>query len=346
VSITDPTQPLPQEGPDDDHDDAAAPPALRAHPRRAEGLTDVAAVELFDFRDASELSTDAELRASEVLHTAIPRCALVLSTLTRRNVTAALTRFELIDHRDLGTDGCDLYDITIAVRGNGQRAGTRHPLGVAVLPRVSVTGLAEVLMGGPGDGEGRVPNRFERSLLCRRLAEALVPLWDGLGVHGTETPGLTYVEPSMAQLPLSTVAVGMSFAIGERSWELTLAVSSSVIDASLDPRPAGGTVTMAGAVKDVPVDLAVGFAPIRITAADVERIAVGDVIRLDHTVGVPLVAEVQGRPLLLVQHGTTGRRLAAEVIQVLDMSHLVAVPAIPDPDPAYPRPDADASGLS
>lgn len=307
----------------------------------------MAAVELFDFRDTSELSTDAELRASEALHVAIPRAALVLSTLTRRNVSAALTRFELIDHRDLATDGCDHYDITMAVRAGADTAGTRHPLGVAVIPRTSVTGLAEVLMGGPGDGEGRVPNRFERSLLCRRLGEALVPLWDGLGVHGAEAPGLTYVEASMAQLPLSTVAVGISFAIGDRSWDVTLAVSSSVIDASLDPRPAADAVTMAGAVKNVPVDLTVGFAPIRISAADVERIAVGDVIRLDHTIGVPVIAEVQGRPLLLVQHGTTGRRLAAEVIQVLDMSHLVAVPAVPAvQDPAYPRLDADASGLS
>lgn len=303
------------------------------------------AVELFDFRDASELSTDAELRASEALHLAVPRAALVLSTLTRRNVTATLTRFELVDRADLVTESCDLYDITVPVPSKADTAGTRHPLGVALIPRTSVTGLSEVLMGGPGDGETRVPNRFERSLLCRRLSETLAPLWVGLGVTGADHPGLTYVEPGMAQLPLLTVAVGLCFAIGDRSWELLLAVSASVVDAGLDPRPTAA-LTMAGAVKDVPVELMVTFGPVRICAADVERIAVGDVIRLDHGVGVPLVAQVQGRPLLLVRHGTTGRRLAVEVMQVLDLGHLSAVADAPGAEDPNHRPVAAAPGLS
>lgn len=285
------------------------------------------AVELFDFRDLSELSNEAELRASEALHLGLPRMALVLSAITRRNVQATLTRFELVDRADLGVDGCDLYDITVPIPPAPGNATTRQPLGVAVIPRTIVTGLAELLMGGPGDGEARVPNRFERSLLCRRLAEVLAPLWESLGVEAVEAPGLTFVDTPLAQLPASTVAVGLSLAIGDRSWEITLALASSVIDANLDPQPAVEAVTMASAVRDLPVEVSVSFSPIKVRATDVQRLAVGDVIRLDHLLGVPLVADSQGRPLLLVRHGTTGRRVAIEVVEVLDVAELAHLAA-------------------
>ncbi|MFN0029985.1 MAG: FliM/FliN family flagellar motor switch protein [Acidimicrobiales bacterium] len=280
-------------------------------------------VEVFDFHDLHELSPASEIRASESLNIALPRAALVLSALTRRNATGALVRFELVDRRDVNLDGCDLYDLTVPVTSRPGLASTRQPLGVAVIPRESVTGMAEVLMGGPGDGEARLPNRFERSLLCRRLTEVLVPIWEGLGVETRPVPpGLTHIESTLAQLPLSTVVVGISFSIGERSWELTLAVASSLIDASLDPVRATHAVTMAQAVRDIPVEIAVSFNPVKIRASDAHRLAVGDVIRLDHGLSVPLVANSQGRPLLLVCHGTTGRRVAVEVIDVLDVAEL------------------------
>lgn len=282
----------------------------------------VAGVELFDFHDLSELSQDAELRVSEALQEGVPRMALVLAALTRRNVRGVLTRFELVDRRDVSTEGCDLYDITVPIPPAPGAAITRQPLGVAVIPRTVVTGLGELLMGGPGDGEARVPNRFERSLLCRRLSEALGPLWEALGVATIEAPGLTYVDTPLAQLPLSSVAIGLSFAVGDRSWDLTLALASSVVDASLDPQPVGDSLTMADAVRDVPVEMIVAFSPIPVRASDVHRLAVGDVIRLDQALHVPLVANSQGRPLLLVSHGTTGRRVAVEVVEVLDVAEL------------------------
>ncbi len=291
----------------------------------------MAGVEVFDFRDLSELSQEAELRGSEALQLGVPRVALVLSAITRRNVAGVLTRFELVDRRDVSTDGCDLYDITVPIPPAPGTACTRQPLGVAIVPRNVVTGLAELLMGGPGDGEARIPNRFERSLLSRRLTEALAPLWESLGVEAVEPPGLTHIDTPLAQIPLSTVVVGLSFSIGDRSWEFLLALASSVIDASLDPQPAADTVTMAQAVRDIPVEVTVGFSPIKVRASDVQYFAVGDVIRLDHPLDVPLVAESQGRPLLLVSHGTTGRRVAVQVVEVLDVEELVNLAAAEEP---------------
>lgn len=113
-----------------------------------------------------------------------------------------------------------------------------------------------------------------------------------------------------------------------------MALASSVIDASLDPQPAAATVTMAQAVRDILVEVTVGFSPIKVRASDVQFFAVGDVIRLDHPVEVPLVADPQGRPLLLVQHGTTGRRVAVQVVEVLDVAELVNLAA---EDPKYGR---------
>lgn len=275
-------------------------------------------VELFDFRDASELSQAAELRASEALGVAIPRVALVLSTLTRRNVLGVLTRFELVAPDEVTTEGCDVYDLTIPLPAGPGVAVTRHPIGAAVIPRNTVTGFAEVLMGGPGDGEDRLPTRFERGLLCRRLGEGLAPLWDGLSLQSTEPPTLTFIDDPLPSLPLSAVAVGVAFSIGERTWELTLVLSSALVDATLAQSRTAPGASMARAVKDVPVDLVVAFPPIRVPAAELDRIAPGDVIRLDHTVGVPLIGLVEGRPLLVVEHGTSGRRLAVRVLDVLD----------------------------
>lgn len=287
----------------------------------------MAGVELFDFRDLSELSQEAELRGSEALNLGVPRVALVLSALTRRNVLAALTRFELVDRRDVVTDGADLYDITVPIPPAPGAAATRQPLGCALIARPVVTGLAELLMGGPGDQDARIPNKFERSLVSRRLSEALAPLWEALGIDAAQPPGLTFVDTPLAQVPLSTVIVGIAFTIGERSWELNLALASSVIDADLEPQQPADTVTMAQAVRDIPVEMSVGFSPIKVRASDVRTFAVGDVIRLDHPIGVPLVADSQGRPLLLVAHGTTGRRVAVEVIEVLDVAELVHLAA-------------------
>ena len=294
-------------------------------------------VELFDFRDLSELSHDAELRASEALRLGVPRVALVLSAITRRNVQGTLVRFELVDPQDVATDGCDLYDITVPVPAPPGAAVTRQPLGVAVIPRQVVTGMAELLMGGPGEGEQRVPSRFERSLLARRLTEALNPLWEALALETVEPPGLTYVGSPLAQLPVATVAIGVSFSAGAQSWEFTLALASAVIDAGLNMQPAADGVAMALAVKDIPIELTVAFNPIKLQATDIERLAVGDVIRLDHPLAVPLVVETQGRPRLLVSHGTTGRRIAVEVIDVLDVAELAAIAATETSSPSPNR---------
>ena len=119
----------------------------------------------------------------------------------------------------------------------------------------------------------------------------------------------------------------MSFSAGGQTWEFTLALASTVIDAGLTMQPAADGVAMALAVKDVPVELTVAFSPIKVHATDIQRLAVGDVIRLDHPLAVPLVVETQGRPLLLVSHGTTGRRVAVEVIDVLDVAELAEIAA-------------------
>jgi hypothetical protein len=144
------------------------------------------------------------------------------------------------------------------------------------------------------------------------------------------------------------VAVGLCFSIGERSWDLTLALASAVVDASLGPPRSQNGATMAKAVKDVPVELIVGFGPIRVSAAELERIAPGDVIRLDHSLGAPLVANVEGRPMLLVRHGTTGRRLAVEVLEVLDGSATAPPPAgtTTDDEPGGPLRRSDDDDVS
>ena len=62
------------------------------------------------------------------------------------------------------------------------------------------------------------------------------------------------------------------FALGERSWEFTLALASAVVDTGLDLQPAAEASSMARAVRDVPIELKVAFGPIKVQAGDVGRL--------------------------------------------------------------------------
>lgn len=243
---------------------------------------------------------------------AVPRFGLLLGSLVRRDATATLVAIERVTAADLPRAGHTWFVVEHA--GPGGRTGP----GALVLPDELVVRLAEVLMGGPGLGADRSPTRLEASLVANRLRVALAPVVAGLeetglgGIHLVPADGDTPpCAPDLLRAVIELVVGGV-----EGSMELALPaalVGGAGQDRSVpEPHP-----TVADALERVPLTVAIRFEPVELAATDVDGLAVGDVIRLDHPVGRPLVGELDGRAVLRVRPGRRGRRLAVEVEEVL-----------------------------
>ena len=74
----------------------------------------------------------------------------------------------------------------------------------------------------------------------------------------------------------------------------------------------------AAALAAVPVQVSLQLAPTTLTAAEVELLVPGDVVRLDHAVDRPLLGLLDDRVVLHATLGQRGRRRAVAVVDVLD----------------------------
>jgi len=85
-------------------------------------------------------------------------------------------------------------------------------------------------------------------------------------------------------------------------------------------RPSHPNPQAARAMKPVVVDLVVGFDPVRIPAASLAGLQVGDVLRTGQSVSKSLVARVGNEKVFTVRAGQRGHRLVAELISKTDNS--------------------------
>lgn len=246
------------------------------------------------------------------LRMAVPRLGLLLGSLVRRDATATLALVERATAADLPR-----ADHTWFVIEHAGPEGRAEP-GALVLPDAMVVRLAEVLMGGPGLEAARPPTRLESSLVANRLTVALAPV-----VAALEPAGLSglHLVPDDGEAPPCApdlLRVSIELVVGGVEGTMELALPAALLggagrDRSVpDPHP-----TVAEVLERVPLTVAVRFEPVELAASEVDGLAVGDVIRLDHPVGRPLVGELDGRPVLRVRPGRRGRRLAVEVEEVL-----------------------------
>ncbi|QBI21246.1 hypothetical protein ER308_17830 [Egibacter rhizosphaerae] len=77
--------------------------------------------------------------------------------------------------------------------------------------------------------------------------------------------------------------------------------------------PAASRALLLGRLDDVDVDLSVRLTDSMVPAGDLERLAVGDVLRLDHRLGQPARGLAGDAEVLLGHLGKRGRRLAFQV---------------------------------
>jgi len=261
----------------------------------------------FDFRASPGLPGQAHRAVTAAMAVAVPRAGLMLSSMLRRPVTASAGDPEPIGLAELDLPGCTWFRI--------------DPRGLALLPNAHVTALADVMMGGPGTPDDREPADLECRLVANNLNRALRDVTEVLGELGIGPLRLEPTVPGGTGADGNLVRIVVRFDVGEVEAELTLAFPASLfaLDGTSDElAPVAPEVD--AALRSVPVTCAVRFAPLTLSADDLDGLAVGDVIRLDHPLGQPLVGEVEGKPLFLAQPGRAGRHVAVEVLDLLEGS--------------------------
>ena len=267
-------------------------------------------MERFDFAAASADQAPGAPGLDEAVALAAQRVGLLLESTVRRPVEATTGKLTRIRRPEILEAGGDAFVLDL---GDG-------PQGVATAQPGLVTGLAEMFMGGPGDAGHREPTPLECSVFASRLTAVLAPLVSVLPV--------TTLRLAVAAAPgapaTELVAFDLTISAGYLSGSLRLALpalhfASAGIPAhpvhDPDPDPA-----LVSAFQTVALGLSVRFSPVQLAGDELERLAVGDVVRLSHPVDEPLVASVDGQALFLARPGRRGRRLAVEISDLVEES--------------------------
>jgi len=207
---------------------------------------------------------------------------------------------------------------------------------VVQLPLSTSMTWIDFLLGGPGTGEAEERELTEIEFtLIRGLMQAT------LGDLGYAFAALTPLEvnlrsvqynPQFVQVVPASDAVlvaGFTLRIGEREDQATVMFPAELLlgavragdgtsGRSADDQRAheAAVADLESAVEDVPVELAVRFAPVTVRPRQVVELAVGEVIPLSHPSSQPLDVVVDGVVLARAAAGNNGSRLACMVVTV------------------------------
>ncbi|WP_255596020.1 FliM/FliN family flagellar motor switch protein [Cellulomonas sp. C5510] len=195
----------------------------------------------------------------------------------------------------------------------------------------------DFLLGGPGSGdprEDRELTEIELTLLRGVMQAALGDLgyaFSALAPLDVTFRAVQYNPQFVQAVPASDAVLVATFQmrVGEREDLATVMFPAELLLGAV--RQADGTngrsledqraheVALADletAVEDVPVEVAVRFAPVVVRPRDVVGLAVGDVVPLSHPSSQPLDVVVDGVVLARAAAGNNGSRLACMVVTV------------------------------
>jgi flagellar motor switch protein FliM len=199
-----------------------------------------------------------------------------------------------------------------------------------------VPALLEVvdhMLGGPGADEqpDRPLTDIEQALVRHILSRMLRELSYALEPLGRVEPELVSLEsnPSFVQAAAPTdpvVVARMELAIGERTSTASLCIPYATLapalarlsraqddDARALARRQAAERTQQR-LTDVEVEVAVRFRPLRLTSGAIGRLAVGDVVPLEHRTTAPLAVTSAATTFAHALPGTSGRRLAVLIV--------------------------------
>ena len=268
--------------------------------------------EPFDFEAPLPLPATAPRLVSRVQDVS-PRIGVALSVACGRTVVVTCTGAERVSSGHLAQPNQSWTHVSCGLVGKT----------ILVVPSVLIVALADTLMGGTGavaTETSRPATTLEQRLVFRHLGPALQPLVAAFAGNGMT--GLTLGEPETLALPASIgdlVALHLETeleGVGVQD-TMTLALPARALLAGLDLlRLSEPPAATAAALAEVPVEISLRLAPTTLTAAEVEELMPGDVVRLEHVVGRPLVGLLDDRPVL---HATLGRRGRRRAVLVTDL---------------------------
>ena len=270
-------------------------------------------LDAFDFEAPLPLPATAPRLVSRVQDVS-PRIGVALSVASGRAVSVTCTGAERVSSGHLATPGATWCWVDCGTLG---RAILTVPASLTVL-------LADTFMGGSGaqaDTSGRPGTTLEQRLVLRHLGPALQPLV--LAFAGNGLRALAVGEPETNAMPASIgdlVALRLLTSLDETGVQdtVTLALPArALLPGTLVPLVEPESAT-AAALAAVPVQVSLQLAPTTLTAAEVELLTPGDVVRLDHAVDRPLLGLLDDRVVLHATLGQRGRRRAVAVVDVLD----------------------------
>ncbi len=281
----------------------------------------------YDFRRPSKLSRE-HIRALQMAYETFARRMTTLLTSSLRQVCQ-------VTITDISQESYDEYITGL------ENQTLMCPLS---LPPLAGTGVVEFslpvalaaidhMLGGPGGQQSpRTLTDIETTLIRGLLDQLVATLRYSLEPIAPVLPSLGPIEynPQFVQAASATDAVvvgSFEMAIGAESCRLTLCLPlAPLLPRLIAQRPreeveqSDPATVEAGARKlrerlgDVPLDVAVHFAPIRLSPDRILTLAEGDLITLSHRAGAPLTVQAGGVTFGSAIAGRSGNRLAALIV--------------------------------
>ena len=288
----------------------------------------------FDFRRPNKLSRD-HVRNLQIIHETFARqLTTVLSSTLRVVSQVSVLSIEQLAYDEYVRDTPNPSHMSIL---------SVEPLpGVAVLqfPLSTAMTIVDLMLGGHGSNTGpeRPLTDIERGLVRTIIDRALAELAYAFESVAEITPAVLGHEsnPQFAQVAAPsdmTVVIMFDVKIGSEENVASLCFTYSALQPILDTIAAAATHAQIGRhdlevvrervsqrLLDVPVEMAVEFAPTALTSAEIVDLQVGDVVPLGHATDIPLTATVGGTPAFRVRAARSGKRLACQVVDQVDGS--------------------------
>lgn len=267
----------------------------------------------FDFEAPLPLPATAPRLVSRVQDVS-PRIGVALSVACGRTVGVTCTGAERVSASHLAGSGMTWAYVDCGVFGAA----------VLAVPAALTVVLADTLMGGSGrlddDRPGRSATTLEQRLVLRHLGPALQPLVTAFSANGLSA--LVVGEPEQLAPPTSIgdlVALRLRTRIEGSGVEdtVTLALPARALLPGSELALAQPSTATAAALGAVPVQISLRLASTPMSAADLESLSPGDVVRLDHAVDQPLLGVLDDRVVLQATLGRRGRRRAVLVTDLL-----------------------------
>ncbi|MCW2599372.1 MAG: Flagellar motor switch protein FliM [Frankiales bacterium] len=265
--------------------------------------------QLFDFRDPLPMPAGAARLVAAVTDAA-PRVGLLLGLACGRNVPVSCPGVRRVALVEVASPAAVWSPLS---------CGLPDP-GLLLVPADVAVALADLYLGGMGEGEARPCTPLEQQLLIRHTLPALRPLAEALADHGVT--GLTAGPISDDPLPVGggevvAIPLDLELPLGMVVRLTVCLPAKSLLPSVADAAPPIPTHAAEAVLGDVPIEISFRLAATIVTAEDVEDLAPGDIIRLDPEAPSQLVGVLAGDgddlPTLAAALGRRGRRRAVVV---------------------------------